>query len=133
MVSCDTFSLPVEIYILRAAGLMSIGRLNMENSKNLYETLFVIDPRLSEEETKAMFDRFTGLIADNGETVKVDEWGRRRLAYPIEDQTEGHYVLVEFKSAPDFPAELERIFNITEGILRSIVIRKNEKKAEAEA
>lgn len=104
----------------------------MENKTNLYETLFVIDPRLSEEETKAMSDKFTGMIADNGEIVKVDEWGRRRLAYPIEDQTEGFYVLVEFRSAPEFPAEIERIFNITEGILRSIVIRKNE-KAAAEA
>ena len=104
----------------------------MENKTNLYETLFVIDPRLSEEETKAMSDKFTGMIADAGEIVKVDEWGRRRLAYPIEDQTEGFYVLVEFKSAPEFPAEIERIFNITEGILRSIVIRKNE-KASAEA
>jgi len=104
----------------------------MENKTNLYETLFVIDPRLSEEETKAMSDKFTGMIAENGEIVKVDEWGRRRLAYPIEDQTEGFYVLVEFKSAPEFPAEIERIFNITEGILRSIVIRKNE-KASAEA
>ena len=101
----------------------------MENKTNLYETLFVIDPRLSEEETKAMSDKFTGMIASNGEIVKVDEWGRRRLAYPIEDQTEGYYVLVEFKSAPEFPAEIERIFNITEGILRSIVIRKNEKTA----
>ena len=104
----------------------------MENKTNLYETLFVIDPRLSEEETKVMSDKFTGMIAENGEIVKVDEWGRRRLAYPIEDQTEGYYVLVEFKSAPEFPAEIERIFNITEGILRSIVIRKNE-KASAEA
>lgn len=104
----------------------------MENKTNLYETLFVVDPRLSEDETKAMVEKFTGMISDNGEIVKVDEWGRRRLAYPIEDQTEGYYVLVEFKSAPEFPAEIERIFNITEGILRSIVIRKNE-KAAAEA
>lgn len=104
----------------------------MENKTNLYETLFVVDPRLSEDETKTMVEKFTGMISDNGEIVKVDEWGRRRLAYPIEDQTEGYYVLVEFKSAPEFPAEIERIFNITEGILRSIVIRKNE-KAAAEA
>ena len=105
----------------------------MENKMNLYETLFVIDPRLSEDETKAMADRFTALIAENGETVKVDAWGRRRLAYPIEDQTEGYYVLVEFKSNADFPSELERVFGITEGILRSIVVRRCEKKAKAEA
>ena len=105
----------------------------MENKTNLYETLFVVDPRLSEDETKAMIERFTALIADNGEVIKADEWGRRRLAYPIEDQTEGYYVLVEFKSAPEFPNELERIFGITEGILRDVVIRKNEKKVAAEA
>lgn len=103
----------------------------MENTKNLYETLFVIDPRLSEDDTKALTDRFTSMIAANGEIEKTDVWGRRRLAYPIEDQNEGYYVLVEFKSAPEFPSELERVFGITEGILRSIVIRREEKKAEA--
>jgi len=54
----------------------------------------------------------------------VDEWGKRRLAYPINDLPEGYYVLVEFESKPDFPAELDRIFKITEGILRSIIIAK---------
>lgn len=97
--------------------------------KNLYETLFVIDPRLTEEATTALTEKFTGLIAENGEIVETNVWGRRRLAYPIEDQTEGYYVLVNFKGTPDFPAELERIFGITEGILRSIVIRKEEKTA----
>ncbi len=103
----------------------------MEKKTNLYETLYVVDPRLSEDDTKATVEKFAALIADNGEIVKADEWGRRRLAYPIEDQTEGYYVLVEFKSAPEFPAELGRIFNITEGILRNVIVRKNEKKAEA--
>ena len=105
----------------------------MENIINSYETLFVIDPRLSEDDTKAMSDRFTAMIAANGELGKVDVWGRRRLAYPIEDQNEGYYVLVEFKSNPAFPSELERVFGITEGILRSIVVRKEEKKEKAEA
>ena len=105
----------------------------MENIINSYETLFVIDPRLSEDDTKAMSDRFTAMIAANGELGKVDLWGRRRLAYPIEDQNEGYYVLAEFKSNPAFPSELERVFGITEGILRSIVVRKEEKKEKAEA
>ncbi len=105
----------------------------MENIINSYETLFVIDPRLSEDDTKAMSDRFTAMIAANGELGKVDVWGRRRLAYPIEDQNEGYYVLAEFKSNPAFPSELERVFGITEGILRSIVVRKEEKKEKAEA
>lgn len=105
----------------------------MEKKTNLYETLYAIDPRLSEDETKAMIERFNTLITDNGEIVEIEDRGRRRLAYPIEDQTEGYYVLVVFRSAPEFPAELGRIFGITEGILRNVVVRKSEKKVAAEA
>ena len=94
----------------------------MEKIMNSYETLFVISPELSEDATKALIEKFTGLIAENGELGEVSEWGRRRLAYPINDMTEGYYVLVNFKSASDFPAELERIFKITDSILREIVV-----------
>ena len=97
----------------------------MEKIMNSYETLFVISPELSEDATKALVEKFTGLIAENGELGEVSEWGRRRLAYPINDMTEGYYVLVNFKSASDFPAELERIFKITDGILREIVVAHN--------
>lgn len=103
----------------------------MEKIVNSYETLFVIDADLTEEETKALVEKFQGLIADNGEITEVNEWGKRKLAYPINDKTEGYYVLVNFKSESTLPLELERIFGITEGILRSIVIRHEEKKAEA--
>jgi len=95
----------------------------MEKIINSYETLFVISPELSEEDTKALIEKFTGLIAENGELGEVAEWGRRRLAYPIDYKTEGYYVLVNFKSESNFPAELERIYNITDGILRAIVVR----------
>ena len=106
----------------------------MEKIVNSYETLFVIDADLTEEETKALVEKFQGLIADNGEVTEVNEWGKRKLAYPINDKTEGYYVLVNFKSESTLPLELERIFGITEGILRSIVIRHEEKKtAKAEA
>ena len=106
----------------------------MEKIVNSYETLFVIDADLTEEETKALVEKFQGLIADNGEVTEVNEWGKRKLAYPINDKTEGYYVLVNFKSESTLPLELERIFGITEGILRSIVIRLDEKKtAKAEA
>ena len=90
-----------------------------------YETIFVLDAALSEEETTALQEKFTGLIAGAGEVESVDVWGKRRLAYPINYKTEGYYVLVNFKSASDFPAELERIYNITDGILRAIVVRHN--------
>ena len=104
----------------------------MENIKNSYETLFVIDPDLTEDAYRAMVEKFTKLITDNGgEIESVDEWGKRRLAYPINDKPEGYYVLVNFKSEPSLPIELERIFGITEGIMRSIVIRHEEKKPRA--
>ena len=64
---------------------------------------------------------------ENGEVTEVAEWGKKRLAYPINDLNEGYYVLVNFKSAPEFPAELERVFGITDGIMRSVVIKLDEK------
>ncbi len=91
-----------------------------------YETIFVLDAALSEEETAALQEKFTNLIAANGEVESVDVWGKRRLAYPINYKTEGFYVLVNFKSNPDFPKELERVYGITDGVLRTIVIRKED-------
>ena len=106
----------------------------MEKIINSYETLYVIDPDLSEDATKALVEKFTTLINANATASEVNEWGKRKLAYPINDKTEGYYVLVNFTSEGSFPAELERIFRITEGILRSMVIRHEEKKtAKAEA
>lgn len=96
----------------------------MEKITAKYETVFIVSPALDEEADKAVVEKFTSLIAANGEISKIDDWGKRKLAYPIEDFTEGHYVLVEFASGTDFPSELERIFGITDGILRSLVIRK---------
>lgn len=96
----------------------------MENVINKYETIFVIDASLSEEEITAISDKFTALIAANGTTESVDVWGKRRLAYPIDYKTEGYYVLVNFASQAEFITELERIYNITDGVLRTIVIRK---------
>ncbi len=87
-----------------------------------YETIFVVNPSLNEEETKQVVERFTSLIGENGEISKTDEWGKRRLAYPIQDFTEGYYVYVSFQSKPDFPAELDRIYKITDAIIRSIIV-----------
>ena len=94
------------------------------NVMNKYETIFVLDCALSEEEITALQEKFTNLISKEGEIESVDVWGKRRLAYPIDYKTEGYYVLVNFKSAPDFPKELERVYGITDGVLRSIVIVK---------
>lgn len=90
--------------------------------KKLYETLFLVNNTLGEEAVKGLVAKFTDLIAANAETETVNEWGVRRLAYPIEDLTEAYYVLVRFRSAHDFPAELNRIYNITDGILRSLIL-----------
>ncbi len=98
-----------------------------------YETLFIVDVQQGEEGVKALVDKFTGLIAANGTIESVDEWGKRKLAYPINDLTEGYYVLVNFKSAPTLPLELERVFGITDGIMRSIVIKHDEKKLAKKA
>ena len=96
----------------------------MEKNNASYETLFVVDLSQGEDAVKAVVEKFTSLIADNGTVSEVNEWGKRRLAYPINDMNEGYYVLVNFTAPTDFPAELERIFSITDGIMRSIVVAK---------
>ncbi len=97
----------------------------MEKVMQNYETLFVVDVTLGEEAVKALVEKFTAMIAESGEITEVNEWGKRKLAYEIDYKSEGYYVLVNFKSETAFPAELERVFNITEGIMRSIVVKKN--------
>ncbi len=91
---------------------------------NSYETIMVLSSQLDEEATKALVEKFTSLIAANGSVESVDEWGRRLLAYEINDEAEGYYVLVNFKSEPDFVKELTRVYQITDGVMRNIVVRK---------
>ncbi len=105
----------------------------MEKKICSYETLFAINGNLPEEEVKAIEEKFLKLINENAEDVSVNEWGKRRFAYPINYVTEGYYTLVTFKSEPSFPSELERVFGITEGVLRFIVTNKIEKAAKTEA
>ena len=90
-----------------------------------YEAFLVIDNSIGEEAVKAVAEKFTNLIAANGTVESVDEWGVRKFAYLINDMTEGYYVLFNFTSNPEFPAELDRICNITDEILRSLVISKD--------
>ena len=92
---------------------------------NSYETIFIIDAGLEEDKTKALIEKFTALIAANGTVESVDEWGKRKLAYEIADRTEGYYLLVNFKSNSEFPKELDRNYRITDGVLRTIIIRKD--------
>lgn len=95
----------------------------MENVINSYETLFVADLSNGEDAAKATAEKFTSLIGSNGEIVEVDTWGKRRLAYLINDMSEGYYTVVTYKSAPSFIAELERQFNIDESIMRSLTVK----------
>ena len=95
----------------------------MEQVRNSYETLFIVDVTAGEEATKATVRKFTDIIEKNAEIVEVTTWGQRRLAYPINDKPEGFYTIVTFKAAPDFPGELERLYNIDETVIRSLVIR----------
>ena len=87
-----------------------------------YETLFIVNPTLGEEEVAAVAQKFQALVEKNGTVDKVEDWGKRRLAYAIEDLHEGYYTLIQFESAPSFPAELDRVFKITDGIMRSIIV-----------
>ena len=87
-----------------------------------YEVVYIMDPALGEEAIAAMIEKFKTLV----ETQGTDQWGKRRLAYPINDLNEGHYVLMTFTAAPELPAELDRVLKITEGVMRSMIICKDE-------
>ncbi len=93
---------------------------------NKYESIYIISPLADEEQTKGLIEKFSSLISEHGEIEKVDEWGRKKLAYEVKDQKEGYYVMVTFSAKPDFPAELERVFKITENILKYLIIRKED-------
>ena len=77
---------------------------------------------MGEEGIAALVEKFKALVEGNGTITSIDEWGKRRLAYPINDLMEGYYVLMTFDAKPELPAELDRVFKITEGILRSLII-----------
>ena len=96
----------------------------MVETINKYETIIVVDNSKGEEETAAAIDKFKSLIEKNGEIESVDDWGTRRLAYPINDLTEGYYVLIDFSAKPTFIHELERRYRISSEILRTIVVKK---------
>ena len=96
----------------------------METTLTAYDLMYVIDALTTEDEIAALVQKFSDLIAKHGEVESVDEWGKRRLAYEIDHKTEGYYVLVNFKSDAEFPAEINRVMGITDGILRCMIIRK---------
>ena len=91
---------------------------------NKYETIMIIDSTLDEAATKATIDKFITLIGENGTVESTEEWGKKKLAYPIQKQNEGYYTLVNFTSNPEFIDELDRVYNITDEVIKHIVIKK---------
>ena len=88
--------------------------------------MYIINPNLSEEETAAVVEKFKALVEQNGTLDEMEEMGKRKLAYEINYLSEGYYVLIKFTSAPEFPAELDRILGITDGVIRSLITRRPE-------
>jgi len=86
-----------------------------------YELMYIIDADLGDEQIAAMVEKFKALIEANGTVSEQEEMGKRKLAYLINDKPEGYYVLVKFTSGPEFPAELDRVLKITDGIMRSLI------------
>ena len=102
----------------------------MEKVINTYENLFIVSLANGEAAAKETVNKFTTLIGNNAEIVEVAEWGKRRLAYLINDESEGYYTVVTFKTASDFPAELDRLFNIDENVMRAMTIKLDVKAIE---
>ncbi len=104
-------------------------------SKANYEAVVIFSVKNGEDKIPALVEKFKALIEANGTLDSVDEWGKRKLAYPINYENEGYYVLYTFASEPEFPAEFERIINITDDAVRTMIIKveKTEAVETAEA
>ncbi len=93
----------------------------MAKTNEKYELMYVINPSLTEEETTEVVEKFKALVEQHGTLDEMELMGKRKLAYEINDLTEGYYVLVKFTSAPDFPAELDRVLGISDAVIRSLI------------
>ena len=91
---------------------------------NKYESVIIVNPNLDEAGVKALEDKFTGLINANGKVAEVENMGKKRLAYEIKKFKEGTYMLFNFEAKPDSIKELERVYRITDDIIKFIVVRK---------
>lgn len=98
----------------------------MAKTSEKYELMYIISPKLSEEETAAIVEKFKALVEQHGTLDEMEEMGKRRLAYDIDYISEGYYVLVKFTSSPEFPQELDRILGITDGVIRSLITLRYE-------
>ena len=98
----------------------------MAKIKANYELMYIIDLDIGEEQIAATIEKFKSLIETNGTVNELEEIGKKKLAYLINDKPEGYYVLVKFTSGPEIPAELDRVLKITDGIMRSLITAKEE-------
>lgn len=105
----------------------------MERQFSSYEALFVIDLDIGDEGVKAIIEKFKGMIEQTGKIVRIDDWGKRRLAYPINDKNDGYYTLITFDAPSDLPAEINRVASITEGMMRAMVLKAVAPTAKAPA
>jgi small subunit ribosomal protein S6 len=95
-----------------------------------YEALYVLDTNIDDEKRQKMIERFKGIVESEDRPVNIDEWGRRRLAYPINKKNEGYYVLMNFSADNNQQDELERVFKITDGVMRYIIVNKINKESK---
>ncbi|MCI2106970.1 MAG: 30S ribosomal protein S6 [Intestinimonas sp.] len=91
-----------------------------------YEVVYIVDPAIGEEAIAAMVEKFKTLTESHGTVAEVNTWGKRHMAYPINDLTEGYYVFMAFTAEASFPAELDRVLRITDGVIRSLIVCKDE-------
>ena len=98
----------------------------MEKLTGKYETIFIVNATLADDQIAAAVEKFRSVIESNGTVEKVEEWGKRKLAYPINYMNDGYYVLITFTSDKDFPLELDRLYNINDAIIRSIIVKVEE-------
>ena len=93
----------------------------MAKISDKYEILYIINPTLDEEGIKAIVEKFKAMVEAEGTLTSIEEWGKRRLAYPINDLNEGYYVLMTCEAKPELPAEIDRVMKITENVMRSLI------------
>ena len=91
-----------------------------------YEARYILNPALDEESIAALVAKFKAVVEAGDSAAQVEEWGKRRLAYPINDLMEGYYVLMTFTALPGVPAELDRQFRINENVMRSLIVSKDQ-------
>ncbi|HMK74810.1 MAG TPA: 30S ribosomal protein S6 [Thermodesulfobacteriota bacterium] len=97
-----------------------------------YEIIFILDPDLEEEQAQSLVEKVKGIITQaNGEVLKVEDWGKRKLAYEVKKKAKGHYILVHFLGSPSLLSELERNFRVMDAVIKFQSVRLDERQASS--